>query len=834
MHEKNIALLCDEADRLLQLNINLLRQMVEEPDVLSDSKNENRLLFDKQKALKRIEELEGEQIKTARREMVLAVVGTMKAGKSTTINAIVGQEILPNRNRPMTSVPTLIRHVPGKTEPVLHLEHIQPVRNLLITLQEKLATPAGHQVAQTLQQTGDTRELLDILTDDGWLKNEYHGEEEIFTGLASLNDLVRLAAAMGTEFPFDEYAEVQKLPVIDVEFSHLVGMDACQGTLTLLDTPGPNEAGQPQMEVMMRDQLQKASAVLAVMDYTQMNSKADEDVRKELNAIADVSAGRLFVLVNKFDEKDRNGDGADAVRQKVPAMLNSDVLPASRVYPGSSRQAYLANRALHELRKNGTLPVDEAWVDDFIRGAFGCMKKEYVCKDSELATEGATDLWEGSLIDQLITEVIQSSHSRAAALAVDSAAAKLMQNAENISEYLLLRHQGLQQSIQSLQSHITSLLADIREIADCQEQMTTDVRMAMEEIDTKTRELLTGVCTSLEEELNDYFRSGKRKEQQMLEEEDAEQRRSQSGLWGKISQWSGINNQGREDYRKRDFAPDSPEIKFSDRREALELMTQIESTVTSLHREAEAQFRPELEKIVSGIETGFRGTALYATENIAGRINARLEDEGFTRVNDRVSSLVSDTARLAHYSADTREQLLTLADQVHHKLNHLEEKLHRVDQVQRAQLHLEQIFSWWSAGRYASFSPAGRCYVALEELRWGAFGDVIRQSETGQVNQLLDILRHKALTQMAQESGGSATVRLNTLDWLGGQGREQADNEWHDAINWLGDWCSEEQHPVIWSTTQAAEHLPVRMPRLCSAERLSESMVDEIFQKGAA
>lgn len=626
MHEKNIALLCDEADRLLQLNINLLRQMVDEPDVLSDSKNENRLLFDKQKALKRIEELEGEQIKTARREMVLAVVGTMKAGKSTTINAIVGQEILPNRNRPMTSVPTLIRHVPGKTEPVLHLEHIQPVRNLLITLQEKLATPAGQQVAQTLQQTGDTRELLDILTDDGWLKNEYHGEEEIFTGLASLNDLVRLAAAMGSEFPFDEYAEVQKLPVIDVEFSHLVGMDECQGTLTLLDTPGPNEAGQPQMEVMMRDQLQKASAVLAVMDYTQMNSKADEEIRKELNAIADVSVGRLFVLVNKFDEKDRNGDGADAVCQKVPAMLNSDVLPASRVYPGSSRQAYLANRALHELRKNGTLPVDEAWVDDFVREAFGRMKKDYVCKDSELATEGATDLWEGSLIDQLITEVILSSHSRAAALAVDSAAAKLMQNAENISEYLSLRHQGLMQSIQSLQAHITSLLEDIREIADCQEQVTADVRMAMEEIDARTRELLTGVCTSLEEELNDYFRSGKRKEQQMLEEENSAQPRERNAF----AFFHDIFGTGNQHDRMRDFDPDSPEIKFSDRREALELMTQIESTVTSLHREAEAQFRPELEKIVSGIETGFRGTALYATENIAGRINTRLEDEGFT------------------------------------------------------------------------------------------------------------------------------------------------------------------------------------------------------------
>lgn len=626
MHEKNIALLCDEADRLLQLNINLLRQMVDEPDVLLDGKNENGQLFDKQKALKRIEELEGEQIKTARREMVLAVVGTMKAGKSTTINAIVGQEILPNRNRPMTSVPTLIRHVPGKTEPVLHLEHIQPVRNLLIRLQEKLATPAGQQVAQTLQQTGDTRELLDILADDVWLQNEYHGEDEIFTGLASLNDLVRLAAAMGTEFPFDEYAEVQKLPVIDVEFSHLVGMDACQGTLTLLDTPGPNEAGQPQMEVMMRDQLQKASAVLAVMDYTQMNSKADEEVRKELNAIADVSAGRLFVLVNKFDEKDRNGDGADTVRQKVPAMLNSDVLPASRVYPGSSRQAYLANRALHELRKTGALPADEAWVDDFVREAFGRMKKEHICKDSELATEGATELWEGSLIDKLITEVIQSSHSRAAALAVDSAAAKLMQNAENVSEYLSLRHQGLQQSIQSLQVHITSLLADIQEIEKCQNQVTGDVKIAMDNINTKTRELLTGVCTSLEEALNDYFRSGKRKEQQMLEEENSAQPRERNAF----AFFHDIFGTGNQHDRMRDFDPDSPEIKFSDRREALKLMTQIESTVASLHREAEAQFRPELEKIVRGIETGFRGTALYATENIAGRINARLEDEGFT------------------------------------------------------------------------------------------------------------------------------------------------------------------------------------------------------------
>ncbi len=92
------------------------------------------------------------------------------------------------------------------------------------------------------------------------------------------------------------------------------------------------------------------------------------------------------------------------------------------------------------------------------------MVEEDDWKDSTKVNKKAEKLWNISLIDQLITEVIQSSHSRAAALAVDSAAAKLMQNAENVSEYLSLRHQGLQQSIQSLQAHITSLLADIRRL----------------------------------------------------------------------------------------------------------------------------------------------------------------------------------------------------------------------------------------------------------------------------------------------------------------------------------------------------------------------------------
>lgn len=73
--------------------------------------------------------LQAELRKTTQQEMVVAIVGTMKARKSTTINAIVGKEVLPNRNRPMTALPTLIRHTPGQKEPVLHFTHAGPHRN---------------------------------------------------------------------------------------------------------------------------------------------------------------------------------------------------------------------------------------------------------------------------------------------------------------------------------------------------------------------------------------------------------------------------------------------------------------------------------------------------------------------------------------------------------------------------------------------------------------------------------------------------------------------------------------------------------------------------------
>lgn len=140
-------------------------------------------------------------------------------------------------------------------------------------------------------------------------KKYYLGAQPIFHCLKSLNDLVRLAKALDVDFPFSAYAAIEHIPVIEVEFVHLAGLESYPGQLTLLDTPGPNEAGQPHLQKMLNQQLARASAVLAVLDYTQLKSISDEEVREAILAVG--QSVPLYVLVNKFDQQDRNSDDAD-------------------------------------------------------------------------------------------------------------------------------------------------------------------------------------------------------------------------------------------------------------------------------------------------------------------------------------------------------------------------------------------------------------------------------------------------------------------------------------------------------------------------------------------
>jgi len=631
MYEKNIELLREESLRLLEVEIDLLQRMKDADGVVVDEHGHEHQTFTQTSIQKDLQMLRGEVEKLQRLEMVLAVVGTMKAGKSTTINAIVGTEVLPNRNRPMTALPTLIRHTPGQIEPILRLENNGPINAVIAQLHQVLKSHDASAVADKLASDRDLQPLLQLIKENGRFKNCYQGPEGIFWFLRSLNDLVRVAFALNVHFPFESYDEIHEIPAIEVEFSHLAGTSESLGSLTLLDTPGPNEAGQQHLRKMLGEQLKNASAVLAVLDFTQLKSDADEQVRAELERIADVAQGRIFALVNKFDEKDRNSDDEEQTRRLVAESLLSGRLQPSQVFPVSSKLGDLANRARRELAINGSLPeVDgdqNAWVADFGKAALGTRWKHKIT-DPEEVKEAADALWEDSLFAAPLDQIIRKAHSGAATLAVASAAAKLSDIAAKLNNFLAVREAALGKNVEELNEQINSLRSDINRIASLEAQTKTDAEHALQTINGQMEKVFTDIRAAISAEVEQGFKTGKEAEEQQELERKKE---AATTFIGVLHSFAGQRRLGRQRTKfGYDFDETTTVIKLNDREEAEAITRGIESGVRLIIERNEKRLLAESEQILRKFHVLFeQGISTQASEIITD-LNLRLNRSGFS------------------------------------------------------------------------------------------------------------------------------------------------------------------------------------------------------------
>ena len=515
IHEQDIELLRDEAQRLVTLELDILGKMLEEPGVIAAAQAGQSQTFDRSSTSKDIEILTGEQTKLNRLEMVLAVVGIMKSGKSTTINAIVGTEVLPNRDRPMTALPTLITHTPGQFEPLLEFKNNLPIEKLMGELRQVIVLPKNRErlknlLAKDPTMKDDMKKLLNMIENQGKFEQRYQGAEPICGFLKSLNDLVRLCTTLTVDFPFSDYNKIHELPVIKIEFVNLPKAHQAKGTLTLLDTPGPNESGQPHLEKMMQEQLAKASAVLAILDFTQLKSDSDLKVREALKEIVNVSEGRLYALVNKFDQHSSKSDPEATIKKFVADTLMEGLIGDESVFPVSSKRGYLANRAKHELSMHQKLPVPDPegkdWVSDFGKEVFGLFQWESQITDVEAVKKGAQLLWERSQFDAPLKNVIHSAQACASVFAVESASAKLHKMAVNIENFLDTHINGVTKTTQELNSQIKALEQDMIRINNCENDAENNSEKMLDDFEKSNKSSFDRANKTMLDELDRSIR----------------------------------------------------------------------------------------------------------------------------------------------------------------------------------------------------------------------------------------------------------------------------------------------------------------------------------------
>ena len=622
MHEENMELLLAEARRLLSQEVALLNEMADDESVVGNRQAEADETFTREGIRDDIEALRAEVTKIDRLEFVVAVVGTMKAGKSTVINAIVGTEVLPTRNRPMTALPTLIRHTPGATNPVLLVENPAP----LASLAEKLRANRGiHELRDDIE-LGDTVRAVES---GNAIKHRYEGAQEIRDYLETLNDLVRLSTELEEEFPFEDYDEIQELPVIEVEFAHLRELEGSSGSLVLLDTPGPNESDQPHLKKMLGEQLGNASGVMVVLDYTQLKSEADADVRAEVEKIASLSNTRMHALVNKFDQRDRHGDDVEELKPLIEDLMESEdgaMVAADRVFPVSAQWAYLSKRAQHELAMQGRLTDDanQKWIEDFGKAAFGQFWEDKIL-DRDAVNAGARKLWEASVFSGPLARVIGEAHSKTVVFILQSAADTLTEYAKRVMNFTNAREHGLDVDIKELEAHIAALEKDEREL----EALQRNAKKKFEE------RLLEGLST-LEDKANAAKRAANKKIEQLFEfgrtsEEkaaatDAEERRRgrKETVLGWIRSLGGEPR--RSDVRKWD--PKRQVITFKEPGIARDLVERMDGSVRKVMNASHVEVQKAITRTVSDVREKIDDLAGALTEQL-GNLDSRLKEQGF-------------------------------------------------------------------------------------------------------------------------------------------------------------------------------------------------------------
>ncbi|WNC29618.1 dynamin family protein [Thermosynechococcus sp. PKX82] len=340
----------------------------------------------------------------------MAVVAPMKAGKSTIINAVVGQPLLPARNTAMTATATEIILDPNIAEPILMVPEglVSLFRETADHIHWKCQTDrTGVEKLLRERYPHLTRTLINIISNPFLFERQIKGVENIRTVLHPMNDIVRLASELVPNC--NVIKRMQELPQIRVAPFTLEDqpINTTVGNLVIIDTPGPNEAGENlEIKNIFAEQLERSSLILVVLDFTQLKTEAAKSVQETVQAIAEIRGGteNIYALVNKVDQR-RRGDMTPAeVREFVQQEFR---IPSSHVFEVSAQRAYCAARFLkqHGLGEDWrTRPEAKDLAREILRDDWEQNLKEI---DKDAFTKKAREQWyERSGFYQFFTKVI--------------------------------------------------------------------------------------------------------------------------------------------------------------------------------------------------------------------------------------------------------------------------------------------------------------------------------------------------------------------------------------------------------------------------------------------
>lgn len=424
-------------------------------------------------------------------ELRMAIVAPMSAGKSTIINSIIGHEILPSRASAMTTLPTEIIFDAECPEPLLRLspQILSVFQETLLVLRRKLQEEDPAWLDQQMARHPHLDDLLQEIKDMvGFpIQNQVLGHDEVVRTLIWLNDVIRLCCLISPLS--DPLRSLTDIPRIRTPFwrSHGSTQSESLGNLVIVDTPGPNEAGENlRLAQEVKQQLQKSSIVLVVLDFTQLNTKAAEEIKQAVQSVIEVrGVENLYVLVNKIDQR-REGDPMTS--ERIQQFIESDLGLreagyTNHIFEIAARRAFSASSFMQELEQNlEATPQAMQTAHSLAQEVFGIdWEEELEDATAEDLKRKAERLWQKSGFAPFLEKAISALMAEAAPRCMEAALILSGDRLKRLRNDVILRSTAMNADEKKLRVEVGALEESLRELADC--------RQTLQQVDTTTARL---------------------------------------------------------------------------------------------------------------------------------------------------------------------------------------------------------------------------------------------------------------------------------------------------------------------------------------------------------
>jgi hypothetical protein len=197
-------------------------------------------------------------------------------------------------------------------------------------------------------------------------------------------------------------------------------------------------------------------------------------------------------------------------------------IESNQVYPISAQNAYLANRAKHNLEFHEKLPYFEdegaGWVKDFAQKAMGEMWEDDI-DDIERVRKCADRFWNKSLFEEPLKGMVEKAHSTAAENCVKSAMPKLVHWHQELTNACSIINTSLSTEINKINDAILALENSIKDVETVKKNINFVVEKGLSELSYGLNELALRNHEEIKNQIENFFKSGKLTERQYKDEE---------------------------------------------------------------------------------------------------------------------------------------------------------------------------------------------------------------------------------------------------------------------------------------------------------------------------